>query len=293
DHAIMLTNLTAETDYFFEVTSRGRLGNATTDANGGLLYRYRTNPLGDVLVVIGGPSFPPEREASYEAGLSANGWTHSFWRIADQGLPGLAVLQARRAVLWQVGLEQYPPFDAAERDLVKRYLDGGGRLIVASHDAAWALSDSNSSFASPGSAAWVQGVLKARFVCDPSSIARANGIPSDPISGAYTGGVLYTPHRTDGADDELAAISAGGPTTTIPTWPSPRRTGASSRGRPSRSPGRHRPTAPASGSRTSSSRRARTRDSRGVRSRRSQDPRGRTRGTWVRCRTESRTGFGS
>src|SRR5207249_3530200 len=53
------------------------------------------------------------------------------------------------------------------------------------------------------------------FVCDPSSIARANGIPSDPISGAYPGGVLYTPHRTGGADDELAAISAGGPTTTM------------------------------------------------------------------------------
>jgi len=215
DHAIALTNLTADTDYFFEVTSRGRLGNATTDANGGLLYRYRTNPLGDVLVVIGGPSFPPEREASYEAGLSANGWTHSFWRTADQGLPGLAVLQARRAVLWQVGLEQYPPFDAAERDLVKRYLDGGGRLIVASHDAAWALSDPNSSFASPGSAAWVQGVLKARFVCDPTSIGRVNGISSDPISGAYTGGVAYMPHRSGGADDELAAISAGGPTATM------------------------------------------------------------------------------
>src|SRR5205823_2347099 len=71
------------------------------------------------------------------------------------------------------------------------------------------------SFASPESAAWVQGVLKARFVCDPSSIARANGVPSDPISGAYPGGVLYTPHRTGGADDELAAISAGGPTTTM------------------------------------------------------------------------------
>src|SRR5206468_647087 len=163
----------------------------------------------------GGPPFPPGLEASYEAGLAANGWTHSLWRIADQGLPDLTVLQARRAVLWQVGLEQYPPFDAAERDLVKRYLDGGGRLIVASHDAAWALSDSNSSFASPESAAWVQGVLKARFVCDPSSIARANGVPSDPISGAYPGGVLYTPHRTGGADDELAAISAGGPTTTM------------------------------------------------------------------------------
>ncbi|TLZ67110.1 MAG: hypothetical protein E6K12_04805 [Methanobacteriota archaeon] len=214
-HAITLGNLTPDTAYLFQVTSRGRRANATTDTNGGILYHLQTAPLGDVLLVIGGKSFPPEREASYLAALKTNGWTASVWHVADLGLPNLTTLQGRRAVVWQVGLEQYPPFNATERDLVKRYLDGGGRLIVSSHDAAWALSDPNSSFRTPASAAWVRGVLKATFVCDPGSIVRVSGISADPISGAYTGGVVYTPHRLGGADDEIAPISAGGVTSSM------------------------------------------------------------------------------
>jgi len=214
-HAITLTNLAPDTAYVFEVTSRGRLANATTDTNGGGLYHLQTAPLGDVLLVIGGNSFPPEREASYLSALRSNGWTASVWHVADLGTPNITILQGRRAVIWQVGLEQYPPFNATERDLVKRYLDGGGRLIVSSHDAAWALSDPNSTFQTPASAAWVHGVLKATFVCDPQSIARVAGISADPISGTYTGGVAYTPHRNGGADDEIAPISAGGTTSSM------------------------------------------------------------------------------
>lgn len=214
-HSIALKKLIPETVYFFAVASKSRLGNATTDTDAGLLYRFQTPALGEVLLVVGGVSFPPEREASYAASLASNGWRVSFWRVADLGLPNLTILQARRAVIWQVGLEQYPPFNATERDLVKRYLDGGGRMIVSSHDATWALSDANSSFATPDSAAWVRGVLKANFVCDPLSIVRVSGIAADPISGTYTGGVGYTPHRSGGADDELAPISAGGITSAM------------------------------------------------------------------------------
>src|SRR5438132_1556042 len=86
---------------------------------------------------------------------------------------------------------------------------------VARSSARPGWSNTRPSTRPPGSAAWVQGVLKARFVCDPTSIGRVNGISSDPISGAYTGGVAYMPHRSGGADDELAAISAGGPTATM------------------------------------------------------------------------------
>jgi hypothetical protein len=214
-HAIALPKLAPAAGYFFAVTSKGRLGNATTDTNAGLLYRFQTPALGEVLLVIGSVSFPPPREASYAASLASNGWRVSFWRVADLGLPNLTVLQARRAVIWQVGLEQYPPFNATARDLVKRYLDGGGRLIVSSHDTAWALSDANSSFATPDSAAWVRGVLKANFVCDPLSVVRVSGIVADPISGTYTGGVTYTPHRSGGAEDEIAPISAGGTTSAM------------------------------------------------------------------------------
>ena len=210
DHTITLTNLRPQTRYYLEVTSRGRLANATTDADGGADYQFETSALGDVLVVVGGSSFPSEREPSYATALASNGWTWSFWRVAELGFPPLAVLQARRAVIWQVGLEQYPPFNASARSLVQSYLDGGGRLIVSSHDTAWALGSTSSPFATAESAAWVQGVLKATFSCDPTTIVQVRGLTSDPISGAYTGGVGYTPHRDGGADDEISTNPAGG-----------------------------------------------------------------------------------
>ncbi|MCI4371288.1 MAG: fibronectin type III domain-containing protein, partial [Thermoplasmata archaeon] len=211
-HTIALTKLSPDALYYFTVTSRGRLANATMDANGGLGYRFQTAPLGDILLVVGGSSFPPEREASYAAALDGTGWTWSVWRVAELGLPPLGVLQGRRAVIWQVGLEQYPPFNATARTLVKSYLDGGGRLVVSSHDAAWALSGTTSPFMTADSAAWIHGVLKATFVCDPMAIAQVTGVTSDPISGPFAGGVPYTPHRSGGADDELNVNSVGGTT---------------------------------------------------------------------------------
>jgi hypothetical protein len=215
DHAISLAALAPNTRHYFEVISRGRVANATIDTNEGLFYRFDTSPLGDVLVVVGGETFPPERESSYAAALDGNGWTWSFWRVADLGPPPLAVLQVRRAVIWQVGLEQYPPFNQSERDLIEAYLDGGGRLIVSSHDATWALADPFSPFSTPQTAAWVGGVLKARFVCDPLTIGRVVGSASDPISGAYVGGVPYASHRDGGAADQISPIAAGGSSTTV------------------------------------------------------------------------------
>ena len=214
DHTITLTRLAPNNLYYFEVTSRGRAGNLTTDTNGGLGYRFRTPLPGDVLLVVGGDSFPPEREASYAAALRSAGWTWSQWRVAELGLPQLSDLAARRAVIWQVGLEQYPPFNASARSLIKDYLDGGGRLIVSSHDTAWALGDvggaQSSPFATAGTAAWVRGVLKASFTCDPLTITQVRGVGSDPVSGAYTSGVGYAAHRDGGADDQISVNSAGG-----------------------------------------------------------------------------------
>src|SRR5207245_2618134 len=160
-----------------------------TATEGGAGYQFDTSAIGDILVVVGGSSFPPEREASYAAALASNGWTGSFWRVAELGLPPLAVLQARRAVIWQVGLEQYPPFNASARSLVQNYLGRGGRLIVSSHDTAWALGSvlgsTPSPFATAETAAWVRGVLKATFACDPATIVQVRGLTSAPICGAY------------------------------------------------------------------------------------------------------------
>src|SRR3989442_3409132 len=118
------------------------------------------------------------------------------------------------------------PYMASVRSWVQCYLVGGGRLIVSSHDAAWALGVSSSPFATAETESWVRAVLKATFVCDPLTIGQAKGVSSDPISGSYAGGVLYTPHRDGGADDQLSPSAAG--RTTLTGWtdrlvPSPSR----------------------------------------------------------------------
>jgi hypothetical protein len=214
-HAVVLQGLLADTPYVYDVVSRDQLGHVTRDTNGGRHYTFRTPPWGDVLLVIGDDTFPVEREASYAAAFDALGWTWSAWSVADLGLPSFAILQTMKAVVWQVGLEQYPTFDPAAQALLKVYLDGGGRLLVFSHDTSWSLGSSTSPWYNASNAAWLGGVLKATFACDPSAVTTVSGVSGDPISGAFTAGVTYTPHRTGGADDEVNAGSAGGSTAVV------------------------------------------------------------------------------
>lgn len=216
-HTIFLSGLQADTLYYYDVTSSDQVGHATVDSNAGRHYAFRTSNWGDVLVIIGDGTFPAERETSFANALNATGWTWGFWRVADLGLPSLSMLQRARAVVWQVGLEQYPAFDAPARSLLGSYLNGGGRLLVASHDAAWSLGSPDSPWYTSGTAAWIAGVLKAAFDCDPSTTSQIVGISGDPISGPYagSGAIAYTPHRTGGADDEILGLSAGGTSTVL------------------------------------------------------------------------------
>src|SRR5207245_10614401 len=95
-------------------------------------------------------------------------------------------------------------------------LCGGGRLTVSCDDAAGALGGWSAPSAAAETKSWVRAVLKATFECDPLTIGQAKGVSSAPISGSYAGGVLYTPHRDGGADDQLSPSAAGG--TTLTDW---------------------------------------------------------------------------
>ncbi len=211
-HDLVVTGLQADTLYYYDVLARDALGHVTTDSNGGRHYTFRTPPWGDVLLVIGDDTFPAAREASYAAALDALGWTWSVWPVADLGLPPLSVLQGRRAVIWQVGLEQYPTFNVSAQGLVKAYLDGGGRLLIFSHDTSWSLGSTASPWYNASNLVWLRSVLKAAFACDPSDIGQVVGVSGDPVSGAFTAGVPYTPHRSGGADDEIATYALDGVT---------------------------------------------------------------------------------
>ena len=209
---LALSGLAPDTLYYYDVESWDMYGHRTRATNGGSHYTFRTTPIGDVLVVIGDDEGFNVTfiEECYATALSAKGWTHNFWKCYLQGTPSLTELQSYKAVVWQVGIEEYPPFDAGERTLIKNYNDGGGRLWVNSHDVAWAFGDATGPFYSLEAYRWLQGQLKVAWQADPATWGSTTGVSGDPISGAYTGGIAYYPIRDGAAGDEINSVAAGG-----------------------------------------------------------------------------------
>ena len=224
-HSIILVNLATATLYYFDVRSSDRHGHTPTDDNGGQHYAFKTTAKGEILLVLGDETFEqkrPEGVQAYRQSLAASGWSYNEWHVTYSGDPSLAIMQTYKAVIWQVGMEQYPPHTDAELPLLSSYVDGGGRLLCVHHDTFWAYCAVTSSWIDPVNCAWAKGLLKASFNSgnanggDPLTLTGIVGEPGDPISNAYTGGVAYVPFRNGGAADEVTSLPAGG--TTIYVW---------------------------------------------------------------------------
>ena len=119
-------------------------------------------------------------------------------------------MRSYKAVWWQVGWEQYPPFDFQPRTQLTALHDGGARIAFVSHDVAWAFSDLASGFYSGVKRDWFRATMHSTWQQDPSTWSQIVGQGGDPISGAYTGGVSYTPHRSGAAGDEVDFIHSTG-----------------------------------------------------------------------------------
>lgn len=214
-HAVTLTNLVTNTLYYYDVAS-SRAGRSARDSNDGLHYSFRTTDKAEILVVLGDSSFTPERLAMYRSALAGASWAWNEWDVARQGDPTLPTLREYKAVLWQVGLEQYPPFSDAQVILLTAYINGGGRIMASGHDVGWAACDfAGSTYSSASRCNFVRSLLKGDYLADPATFSLNNGFAADPISGAYTAGVTYVPHRSGGAGDELNPLNAGGITSAV------------------------------------------------------------------------------
>jgi hypothetical protein len=210
-HEIRLSGLLPETGYWFDVESADHAGNVTRDDAGGGHYRFTTAANGDILLVVGDGSFT--NVDTYLDAFEATGWDASVLSGGTIGDPSVgdaaAGLRSYTAVWWQVGLEQYPPFEDQARDSLSRYLDGGGRLSVSSHDVAWANSDPASGYWSAARQQWIQDYLHIQWLEDPLTWPAINGVTGDPISDGHTA-VLYSPHRDGAAGDEVALVAGTG-----------------------------------------------------------------------------------
>ena len=216
--SVVLKNLQADTLYYYDVESSDIYGHKTKDTNGGSHYAFTTPKKGDILVVVSGKTgYNWEQLVSeYKDALTDTGWAPNFWYSWDTGTPPLTTLQEYKAVLWQVGIEHYPSFDASERAVVKDYNDNGSRLWVNSQDVAWDFGDSkNSGDYSTETHNWLVSQMKEDWKKDPTDITKIDGISGDPISDAYTGGIAYDEYRSGGAGDEVSSQDSGGTTTYV------------------------------------------------------------------------------
>jgi hypothetical protein len=211
-HKVLLTGITPGQTYYYDVESVSLAGSVARDSLGGAHYRFTGKSSADILLLLNDPNF--ERTVAWTSALDAGGYDYDIWSgtLSDQvPLGGLSSgLRSYKAVLWQVGFYDYPPFSDPQRDTIDAYLAGGGRLATVGHDMGWGLADPSSPGYTPARAAWLNNTLHATFLADPATWSAQLGIASDPISGAYTGGVTYDPLGSGQSGDEVAITGGGG-----------------------------------------------------------------------------------
>jgi hypothetical protein len=217
-HKVLVPNLTAGQTYRYDVESVALSGGSARDDRGGAHYRFTAKAAGDVLLLLGDPTF--DRTGTWQSSLANDGYDVDLWSgtLADQPKVGDlgSGLRSYKAVIFQCGIDDYPPVTDAQRDSIDRYMSGGGRMWILGHDLGWGLADPTSPGYNPTRAAWVASALHANFVTDPATWATEYGVTGDPISGPYASpnGVAYAPFAPGQAGDEIT-VNAGAGTGTL------------------------------------------------------------------------------
>jgi hypothetical protein len=219
DHSVWITGLAPGSKYLYDVTSTGLTGSVTRDDAGGTHRSVTVKGLGTALLVFN--ETPYIRAFGWQDALTSDGVDYDTWTgaLADSPFVGnrSGGLRAYGAVLWDTGLETYPPVSDVQASAITSYMNNGGRFAIAGHDLAWGLGALNDSpTATPARVAWLGNTLHAGFLTDLSNFGAAVGQASDPVSGNYTGGVPYTPVWIGAAGDEVSPSGGGG--TTSVAW---------------------------------------------------------------------------
>jgi len=219
EHAFKLTGLSASTLYYYDVESRDYRGNTVRDNNAGRHYRFGTGSSSgaDVLVVVLNDALKGEEFAHPEyltRALDAGGWSYDWWSTKDQGIFNRTQLRKYKAVFFQVGQENYPAFNVAQRETIKLYHMDGARFSFGSHDCGWDtwLNTTNGKTAAIRAAdtMFCRRFLHFTYKGDITATTWTSlrGISGDPISGSYTGGATYTPYRSGAAGDSVLVSPA-------------------------------------------------------------------------------------
>lgn len=217
-HRVHITGLSETTRYYYDVESRDFRGNVVRDNNGGQHYSFSTGSFAgvDILVALadgidGGAASGqplPGLQSRFRKAIESGGWSYTWWRSSDHGgeIPARDMMKNYKAVFVPCE-DEYPPYLRAQQETIKVYQQNGGRIAFAGHDFLWFAWDYSTT---PGyDSLWCKNYLQGRYVSDITPVGNYDiyGVAGDPISGDYTGGVFYSPHRDGACGDEMQGIS--------------------------------------------------------------------------------------
>lgn len=106
----------------------------------------------------------------------------NYGAISSRSLPAAGDdFYSFKSILWMTALSR-PGLTPAEQELIKAYLDHGGRLYLNGLDLAYQLGDPTSPYYSASSLEFLTKYLHASFVKRNDTPAVVEGIAGDPIS---------------------------------------------------------------------------------------------------------------
>ncbi len=234
DQAIIVSGLTPNTIYYYDVESRDNKGNSVRDDNNGSHYQFATVDLSsaDILVVVTDDNLQGELFAHPEFltyAIEQGGWNYAWYQTSLNNLGQLPVtdlLRNYKAIFLQSGQENYPELTKPQEESLKTYEAGGGRIAYTGHDFGWAMASSD-GFSAVGTnrddSLFVINYMMGRYVGDITATGNFTlyGVSGDPISGSYTGGVPYNPYRQGADGDSMYGVSSAfvaGTSTNVWRW---------------------------------------------------------------------------
>lgn len=223
DFAVIISGLSSNTIYYYDVESADHKGNTVRDDNAGKHYSFATVDIAgkDILVLVTDDNLQGEIFANPEFltyAIEQGGWNYAWWQTSVNNfgrIPVTNLMQSFKAIFLQSGQENYPPLTKDQEESLKRYEANGGRIAYTGHDFGWAMASSD-GFASVGTdkndSLFVVNYMMGKYVTNGDIIDVGNftlyGVASDPISGSYTAGVSYNPYRSGADGDSMTAVSA-------------------------------------------------------------------------------------
>jgi hypothetical protein len=199
---VELANLNKNVQYKFYLVAIDEAGNISTNNNGGAYFNFVATPPATMLLVDAYYPFPSDPSpvislSEYTDPLNQAGINYEVWDVNKNGLPKTNDLAAYRVVFWRVndslwgGLVGYAGLTAAEQNLLKTYVKGGGSLLLSSMEL---LSRMGTSAASLD---FKSNVLQVISFNEDAGVSAIEGSPYDSVSSGIDIGLDYSNYDSD------------------------------------------------------------------------------------------------